>query len=617
MNRVKSVYNLVTYFDGSELRGDWEAAMSSAAVEDGAGLAAVAELRFADRDGKFFTGSRVTIGTKVRLAVRPAQLGEVGLFEGEVVTVEAQYDGDGSVAVIRAMDLSHRMARGQRVRSFTKRTASTIAREIAAGAGVPIGRIDPTKRSYAVITQPNVSDWEFLTMLAADNDSEAVMADGKFVFRAVPRAALAPGAALTGEQSPLVIEKGEHIYSVRSTVTSVGQVPDVTVRGWDPVLKKSVKSRVRPPASRRLDITTSPRDAIGRFGSATGLNIADVPYETDAEARSVAAAVASDVTSALAELEVNLRGTPELRAGVAISLQDIGAAFDGKYTITSSRHVFERGRTYETWVVVSGRQDRSAFGLAGGASVAARPVRVPGLAVGIVTDTKVDADLRARGRWGERGDQGWVRLRFPWLTDDSAYQSDWVRTVQLGGTGGGGVFVPEINDEVLVGFEQGLLDRPYVIGGLYNGRDKPSTQHTGKLIDPTTGQVNRRSIASRSGDLIELLDARKKGPEGIRLATAGKKLVVYLDKVDSTILVDSEGKVEINAATDIDIKGQNITVDADEHLRLLGNRVTVDTRASRNTKPIRPAAGVNVEGTTVDVHGTVEAKVRAPIVRLN
>jgi phage protein D len=588
VNRIKSVYNLVIYLDGGQLKGDWESSMVSASVEDSTELAALAELRFSDRDGKFFTANNVTIGTKVRLAVKPGQLSEVGLFEGEVVTVESQYDGNGTISVVRALDLSHRLMRGQRVRSFTRRTASMIAREVAAGAGVPVGRIDPFPRTYDVITQPNVSDWEFLTMLAVDNNAEAVMADGKFVFRRITRAAKAPGAGVTGDQSPLVVEKGKQVHSVRSTVTSVGQVPSVTVRGWDPVRKKSIKAEVKAAASSRIGIKTTPAGVVRPFGGATGLNITDVPYETDAETRAVAAAVAADMTAALAELEVGLRGTPELRAGVAMSLQRVGPDFDGKYTITSSRHVFERGLPYETWVTVSGRQDRSAYGLAAGTAAPIRPVRVPGLAVGIVTDTKVDADPRSRGRWGKRGDQGWVRLRFPWLTDDSAYQTDWVRTVQLGGTGGGGVFVPEINDEVLVGFEQGLLDRPYVIGGLYNGRDKPSPDHPGALVDPTTGKVNRRSFASRSGDRVELLDARLE-PKGIRLATAGDKLVVYLDKVSSTILVDSAGKVEIKAARDIDIRGRNITIDAERDVKITGNSIVVDTKAAPQAG--KPLAG--------------------------
>lgn len=574
-----------------QLPKKWERRLVSATVEDSSNLAAVAELRFRDEHGVFYGQNNIKIGTKVTVRVRRGRAAPLLLFQGEIVTLESQHDGHGTFSVVRALDLSHRLMRGQRVRGFVKQTPTMIARKLAGAAGLPIGRIDPFTRSYDMVTQPNVSDWDFLKMLAVDNEAEVLMADGKFCFRASERASTAPGAGLTAEQSPKVIEGGSNVLSVRSTVTSVGQVPSVTVRGWDPVRKKSIKTRVPVTDSTEIDIKTTSPKAIQPFGSGgAGLNVTDVPYETEAETRVVARAVAADVTAALAELEVGVRGRPELRAGVPMSLQKVGPEFDGKYTITSSRHVFAPGSVYETWVTVSGRQDRSMYGLAGGSAAPARPVRVPGMAIGIVTDTKVDADPRQAGRASGRKNQGWVRLRFPWLTDDAEYQTDWVRTVQLGGTGGGGVFSPEINDEVLVGFEQGLLDRPYVIGGLYNGKDAPSP-HQSDLIDPTTGKVNRRSFANRAGDRVELLDSRL-NPKGIRLATAKDKLVVFLDRGNKKIVVHADGRIEIDATGAIEVRGRGITLDAG-----LGD--------------------LTLKGRRVEVAGALEANIHAPIVKLN
>jgi hypothetical protein len=400
------------------------------------------------------------------------------------------------------------------------------------------------------------------------------------------RAAAAPAGA-TAEQSPLVIQMNENVLAIRSTVTSVGQVTNVVARGWDVRRKVAVKSTVKPAVSDEIQIRTTSAQLSKPFGT-TSLNLADVPYQTDAETKSVAGAVAADVAGALAELEVGVVGNPAMRAGVALSLQDMGEPFDGKYTTTSSRHIFALDERYETWVTVSGRQDRSAWGLAAGTAGAARAIRVPGLAVGIVTDTKVHLDKRHP----ERKDQGWVRLRFPWLTDPSDYQSDWVRTVQLGGVGGGGVFSPSLNDEVLVGFDQGLLDRPYVIGGLYNGKDKPSP-HSNDLIDPTSGKVNRRTLASRTGHRIELLEsAGATGPKGIRLTTAKDRLTVHLDERKTSVVVHSNGTIEIDADRAITVKGRGVTIDAG-----LGDLI--------------------LKGRTVDVGGTIEASVHAPIVRLN
>lgn len=151
-----------------------------------------------------------------------------------------------------------------------------------------------------------------------------------------------------------------------------------------------------------------------------------------------------------------------MRAGTAVALNAVGAPFEGRYTVTTSRHVFDAVRGYETWITVSGQQERSVYGLTGGSPAAASGSRCAGLVSGTVTDTQ---DPEGSGR---------VKVRFPWLSDE--YASDWARTAQSGGTGGGEAFIPEVGDEVLVGFEHGHLDRPYVLAGLYNGQDRPGVE---------------------------------------------------------------------------------------------------------------------------------------------
>jgi uncharacterized protein involved in type VI secretion and phage assembly len=190
--------------------------------------------------------------------------------------------------------------------------------------------------------------------------------------------------------------------------------------------------------------------------------------------------------------------------------------------------------------------------------------------------------------------RGWVRLKFPWL--DDTYVSDWVRTVQWGGQGGGGVFSPEVNDEVLVGFEQGSLDSPYVLGGLYNGVDKPSP-HDVPLIDPGAGKVNRRSLVSRSGNRLELLDVPG-GPSGVRLATGDKKLEIRLDEQRGEIKLTVSGGV--GGGSSVLLSSSGITLDAGTgEVKVTGGSVTVN-------------------GTTgVTVNGGLEAVLKADIVRIN
>jgi uncharacterized protein involved in type VI secretion and phage assembly len=186
-----------------------------------------------------------------------------------------------------------------------------------------------------------------------------------------------------------------------------------------------------------------------------------------------------------------------------------------------------------------------------------------------------------------------VKLRFPWLSDD--YVTDWVRTVQFGGVGGGGVLSPEVNDEVLVGFEQGSLDHPYVLGGLYNGVDKPSP-HDVPLVDSTSGRVNRRSLVSRSGNRIELLDPPR-GASGVRLATGNGHLEVLLNERDTSIKVTVHGT---GTTSSITLNSQGIVVDAGTgDLELRGRSVAITGR------------------TDVRINGGALAELQGELVRIN
>ena len=65
-----------------------------------------------------------------------------------------------------------------------------------------------------------------------------------------------------------------------------------------------------------------------------------------------------------------------------------------------------------------------------------------------------------------------IKVKFPALSD--ADESNWARIVNpMAGGQAGWVSMPAIGDEVLVGFEHGDFRRPYVLGSLYNGKDKP------------------------------------------------------------------------------------------------------------------------------------------------
>ncbi|MFD7598169.1 VgrG-related protein [Kitasatospora sp. NPDC059812] len=566
----------------------WAAQLVSCDIEESTGLPDTAVLMFRDADHTFLSATGVTIGTRLRVSVMTVQgNAQVRLFTGEVTALELDVDTTGSFTVVRASAITHRLMRGRRVKAFRNMSTADIVRQVAAGAGLGCGRVDAFPVVHEQLSQANVSDWEFLQYLAQESGAQVRADDeGLLEFVKPEQASSAPAPSTPAPQNPLVLEYGRNLLELRGVLTGGGGADTVEVRGWNVLTKKALVATEPSVASETVRPGMSPSTAAAAFSGQARMTVTDTPYRTQAETAAAAGSVAASVAAGFGELEVVVEGNPKLRAGVPVALGNVGAAFSGRYTATAVRHLLEPFRGYRTTVVVSAAPDRSLAGLVAGGSAVPRGPRMPGLAVAVVTDVREPGGAQ----------RGWVRLKFPWL--DDTYVSDWVRTVQWGGQGGGGVFSPEVNDEVLVGFEQGSLDSPYVLGGLYNGVDKPSP-HEVPLVDSAGGKVNRRSLVSRSGHRLELLDVPG-GQSGVRLASGDRKLEVRLDEQRGEIVLTVFGAAGAAAASSVRLSSTGITIDAGAGaVNLRGGSVNVTGRT----------------GVTVD--GGALAVLKAALVRIN
>ena len=139
----------------------------------------------------------------------------------------------------------------------------------------------------------------------------------------------------------------------------------------------------------------------------------------------------------------------------------------------------------------------------------------------------------------EGDDEGRIKVQFPWF-DGGSTTTEWCRVSQLYAGGGyGSVFVPEKGDEVLVAFVHGDMRFPIVLGGLYNGVDKPPTART-------DGR-DQKIIRTKAGHEVLLDDGAKE----IRITTAE----------GGTVTVNADGSITLKApkviveSGDIDLGG--------------------------------------------------------------
>ncbi|AIV35748.1 VgrG-related protein [Streptomyces sp. R1] len=557
-------------------------------VDQGVGVPAAFRLTFRDPKRRVLDRLGVQFGTRV--VITPVADGKgIGkpLLTGEVTAMEADFDGTGSYTVIRGYDFGHRMMRQRRVAAYRNQKASDIARKLAGTDGVSVGRIDPTKGAYGFISQSNVTDWDFLARLADENNMVMyVDAKGKLRFVKPNPASGAPSPNTDGDQSAFVLQARHDIMRLRAAVTAADQVGEVESRGWNVTTKKKIVETAPAQTDPGITIGSTPGKAAGAFKTAKLVETAH-PYDRQDEVRHAAKALAADVTSSFAELEISVKGSPDLRPGVPVALSDVGKPFEGKYTVTSARHHFGDSEGYRTWLTVSGRQWRSLYGLASGGGGAVDPAgatRLPSVANAIVTD--VQDPLK----------QGRVKLQFPWL--DDTYVSDWARSVQLGGVAGGGIFPMDVGDEVLVAFDRGALDHPFVIGGLYNGRDVP-TKNDVPLHDGLKKKAARHTLSDRTGNRVDLLSQRTGGrKQGVRIASGNDRLTINLDRTKTEITVDSKGSVTITGSRSVSVEaGTSLTLEGRRSVTIRsGGPLTMEGKGLVSLKSLGGVVDVNAMG---------------------
>ena len=545
--------------DGVPLSEQAEEALQRAVIDAHLHLPGTFEIAFLDTTGTLLTDAGISIGTRMRLkAVTVDSDASHLLIDGEVTCLEAVCQNLDSYTIVRGYDLCHRLQRTRRTRTFRSRSDSEIAEQVAKAAGLTLPNIEPSGAIHEFVGQCNQTDWEFLSQRAREIGYEVGISCGTFYFRRSSSVSTAVG-------KPVELTFREDLRRFLPRVTAGNMAPSVEVRVWDPLQAKVVShvqkvdtGTARPDSKEPGTAepgTADPRRLAERFVSGIPLGstaqpaapagvdggpppdttarvMCDRPIATGSAlgeaAATVAAAFADQVGSTFAEAEGEADGNPAIQPGTVLQVSGVPHAFGGSWLVTNARHVFDLSEGgYSTEFVVSGRHDRSLLGLASAGRARLREAAFPGVCCGVVTN--IDD---GKGR---------VRVMLPWLSPD--YETDWAPVVQFGaGKRSGALFLPEVGDEVLVGFEFGDPRRPYVIGGIVNNASGyslggPAVEKTGQLAT-----VARRGFVSAAGNRLVFADQTPPGDadgppnvSAITLGTGDGNLSLAIDQVAGTV----------------------------------------------------------------------------------
>jgi phage protein D len=539
---------------------------------------------------------------------------EETLLKGEITAIETHFNPESQAPVIvRGYDISHRLHRGRYNRSFQNMTDTDVVKKIIGEAGIQAGTIDDSGGPYGFgdpvgyIFQENQTNMEFLRERASRHGFELFVQDGKLNFRK-------PSA---NTSLSLIWLKDINSFKVR--VSSAEQVDSVEVRGWDYQNKQVI---VSTKSSQNIEVITTTNQGKGKsvstaFKGKPKMVVVNQPISKSEESDAIAQSLYNELSGEYVQADARAEGNPEIRPGKTIKLTDLGK-YSGKYYVTETRHLFT-GRVYTTEFSVRGLRGNDLLTV-----LSPQPRLQPGqtLLIGIVSNNK---DPK---KWGR------VRVKFPTLTEE--HESDWARVVAIGaGANRGFDCLPEVNDEVLVGFEHGDIHRPFVIGGVWNGKDAPPTNVDESVVG---GKVRLRTIKTRTGHILQFVEEDKgSSKKGVYLDTVyGHKLYcndsdkkielktsanhqIVLDDQNKKILVqttsghvckleDQTRKITMSSLGEVEITApQKIT------LKVGGNTIELGPAGIN----INAAALATLKGASTTVQGNANVTVTAPIIMLS
>ncbi|WP_031077808.1 VgrG-related protein [Streptomyces sp. NRRL S-118] len=558
MPEQRSLDSVVITVDGAPLAAALYPRITRVLVEESVHLPDAFTVRFDDAHFELFDEDRFRPGTHIEIAFR-ADGDPVMVTAGEVTSVSVTPGVSGRhELVLGGLDLTHRLTRGPKTRSFTRMSDADIASRIAGEYGLDTD-IDATDETREYVLQAGETDYGFLRRLADRIGFDLWVGDRTLHFKRRPSArSTAPS-----------LRWGDNLLDFTVRCASAEHCDEVVVTAWDPVDKRTITGRATDPdhgtdAPVAADMADAARRAFGRVSRRAG----HVPVASQAEADAFARSLLWRASGAEVVLRGEAVGNPLIAAGAQVKLERVGNRLSGTYRVTGVEHDYGSGRPYTTRFTCGAKDAGELADLLGGnsgsggdgAGAVGGRHDGKGLTVGVVTNNDDPEHL------------GRVKVKFPTLSGED--ESNWARVAAPGAGGQRGMqWLPEVDDEVLIGFESGDRNRPFVLGGLWNRGDVPP------VPAPTRdGKVTERLLVSRKDHRLVFTD----DPAGsVRLSLGDGDCALTLEKSESSLeaeqtLTISARRIEIKAGEKLVLGAPEVEVSARSELKATGNPIRLN-----------------------------------------
>ena len=493
------------------------------------------------------------------------------IFVGVVTNVQLHREGsDFGCIIVSGYSATYRMETAHSCFSWNDRTIGDVVKKLCEQAKVQLELNPAFKETKDFICQYEESDFDFIRRLAHQYQ-EWMYFDGTKLIFGKPRKLADPirleyGTTLSSLDIGLqTLARSEQVFSYHSGADREMQrmTPDLAY-GHDKLAGDAFRASLgmfsKPARQHALPRISNETELVNYMGRKQAAETAETHYIT-------------------AESQV-----PTLRVGSVISLyssflERVGNLSEeslGNFIIIEITHEVSQGSYY-----------KNRF-KAIPATIKALPspkVRMP-LAETQMATVLSNADPDGKGR---------VRVRMNWQTD--GMQTGWVRVMTPDGgsssdvkSNRGFVFIPEVGDQVLLGFRHGDPARPYVLGSLFNG---------------TTGRGglegnHMKSLTTRSGHTIKLNDSLSS--LGITIKDI-KGNSIHIDSVGDDIIINAKRNITINAGETFTVNAREMEVNIDgdiiekigkNKISTIGNKISLE--AMEKEEEITENTNINIGG---------------------
>lgn len=515
--------------------------------------------------------------------------GEAPLFSGIVVRHSLKIDSDNnSRLVVECRDKATKMTIGRKNANYLKLKDSEIISTLIGNAGLS-NSVDTTSTQYDELVQFYCSDWDFM-LARADANGMLVNVDGGNVKVKVPD---------TSSSAVLTVIWGESLISFEADIDARSQYTQVQAVSWDPKQQLVMQGNPANPV------------VLNEQGNLSGKTLAEVASPgtfllqtgaTQPMATLTDWAKAAQQKAALARIRgrMSFRGSSLAVPDCLIEIKGVGTRFTGSVYVSAVEHDISDGN----WTT------HVEFGLQPDWHVEREDVMAPlnggllpgvsGLQIGVVM--KLDEDPEGEQR---------IQVKVPVLQASS--EGVWARLLQFYASNAfGAFFLPEVGDEVLLGYLNDDPSHPVVLGSLYSSARKPPYA--------LEAQNNTKAIVTRCLHKIEFNEQDKI----ITVITPAKNQVVLDDKNQSIIVQDqhnnsiklSSAGITMTSQSDIKMTAQgNVTITANAAINV---NATTDLKATGMNVTCEAQVGFTGKGSaTAELSAAGQTTVKGAMVMIN